>query len=82
MAQNITSVSTSGLEIYDGHMAIALDAPCLCRFTATIGLPFFKECRHAFNSYFEKQALKIFSFIAVMNWKVINVYRGDNQIKK
>ena len=44
--------------------------------------PFFKECRRAFNSYFEKQALKIFSFVAGMNWKVINVYRGDNQIKK
>ena len=43
--------------------------------------PFFKECCQAFNSYFEKQALKIFSFITGMNWKLINVYQGDNQIK-
>ena len=79
-----------GLEIYDGHAAIAVDAPCLCRnaprnlhdLRPQMAGPFFKECRRAFNSYFEKQALKIFSFIAGMNWKVINVYRGDNQIKK
>ena len=80
----------AGLEIYDGHAAIAVDAPCLCRnaprnlhdLRPQMACPFFKECRSAFNSYFEKQALKIFSFIVEMNWKVINVYRGDNQIKK
>ena len=80
----------SGLEIYDGHVAIAVDAPCLCcnaprnlhDLRPQMACPFFKECRRTFNSYFEKQALKIFSFIAGMNWKVINVYQGDNQIKK
>ena len=60
-----------------------MDDPYLCR-NATRNLHDLRpqECRRAFNSYFEKQALKIFSFIAGMNWKVINVYRGDNQIKK
>ena len=80
----------TGLEIYDGHAAITVDTPCLCRnaprnlhdLRPQMACPFFKECRCAFNSYFEKQALKIFLFIVGMNWKVINVYRGDNQIKK
>ena len=79
----------SGLKIYDGHAAIAVDAPCLCRnaprnlhdLRPQMPCPCFKECCLAFNSYFEKQALKIFSFITGMNWKLINVYQGDNQIK-
>ena len=47
----------AGLEIYDGHAAVAVNAPCLCRsaprnlhdLQPQMACPFFKECRRAFN---------------------------------